>query len=51
MTIKPLVVYFSRGGKTKKVAESIAQELQCETVNTAESASDLSGIRFAYCWK
>jgi flavodoxin len=51
MTTKPLVVYFSKGGKTKKVAESIAQELQCETVNTAESASDLSGIRFAYCWK
>jgi flavodoxin len=44
MTTKPLVVYFSKGGKTKKVAESIAQELQCETVNTADSAPDLSGI-------
>ena len=44
MVAKPLVVYFSKGGKTGKVAESIAQELQCGTVNTAESAPNLSGV-------
>ena len=44
MTTKPLVAYFSKGGKTRKVAESLAQELQCGTVNTAESAPDLLGV-------
>ena len=44
MTTKPLVVYFSKGGKTKKVALAIAQELQCGTVDTAESVPDLSDV-------
>jgi flavodoxin len=44
MTRKPLVVYFSKGGKTKKIAETVAQELQCETVDTAESLPDLSDV-------
>jgi flavodoxin len=44
MTTKPLVVYFSKGGKTKKVAESIAQELQCQTINIMESTPDLSDL-------
>jgi flavodoxin len=44
MTTKPLVVYFSKGGKTKKVAESIAQELQCKTVDTKVSVPDLSDV-------
>ena len=44
MTTKPLVVYFSKGGKTKKVAESIAQELQCQTINIMESTPVLSDL-------
>ena len=42
MTTKPLIVYFSRGGKTKKIAEVIGQELQCGTADAAESVPDLS---------
>jgi flavodoxin len=42
--MKPLVVYFSKGGKTGKVAESIAQELQCQTVNIAENTPDLFDV-------
>jgi flavodoxin len=44
MTTKQLVVYFSKGGKTKKVAESIAQELQCQPINIVESTPDLSDL-------
>ncbi len=31
--MKPLVVYYSRGGKTRKVADAIAQQLGCEAIN------------------
>ena len=41
---KSLVVYFSRGGKTKKVAETIAQELECGNVDTAKTVPDLSEV-------
>jgi flavodoxin len=34
--MKFLVAYFSSGGKTKKVATAIAQELGCEAVDVAE---------------
>jgi len=44
MTTNPLVVYFSKGGKTKKVAESIAQGLQCKSVNIAESTPVLFDV-------
>ena len=44
MKTKPLVVYFSKGGKTKKVAEAIAQELQCVIVDAAKSTPDLSDV-------
>jgi flavodoxin len=41
--MKFLVVYFSRGGKTGKVAGAIAQELRCEAVDVAKGAPDASG--------
>jgi len=39
-----LVVYFSRGGKTRKVAEAIAQELGCKSVDINRETPDLSGV-------
>jgi len=39
-----LVVYFSRGGKTRKVAEAIAQELGCEAVDAKKETPDVSGV-------
>jgi len=39
-----LVVYFSRGGKTRKVAEAIAQELECEAVDVKKETPDVSGV-------
>ena len=39
-----LVVYFSRGGKTRKVAEAIAQELGCEAVDVKKETPDASGV-------
>ena len=39
-----LVVYFSRGGKTRKVAEAIAQELECEAVDAKKETPDVSGV-------
>jgi len=39
-----LVVYFSRGGKTRKVAEAIAQELGCEAVDVKKETPDVSGV-------
>lgn len=39
-----LVVYFSRGGNTRKVAEAIAQELGCKSVDIKKETPDLSGV-------
>jgi flavodoxin I len=39
-----LVVYFSRGGKTRKVAEAIAQELGCEAIDVKKETPDVSGV-------
>ncbi len=39
-----LVVYFSRGGKTRKVADAIAQELGCEAVDVKKETPDVSGV-------
>ena len=39
-----LVVYFSRGGKTRKVAEAITQELGCEAVDVKKETPDVSGV-------
>ncbi|MCJ7610507.1 flavodoxin [Candidatus Bathyarchaeota archaeon] len=44
--MKFLVVYFSRGGKTRKVAMTIAHELGCETIDLAEESPDLSRTGF-----
>ncbi len=35
-----LVAYLSRSGKTKKIAEAIAQELECEIVNLKKQTPD-----------
>lgn len=42
--MKFLVVYFSRGGKTKKVAEAIAQELECTAIDVKKGTPDVSGV-------
>jgi len=39
-----LVVYFSRGGKTRKVAEAIAQELECKSVDITKETPDVSEV-------
>ena len=39
-----LVVYFSRGGKTRKVAEAIAQELGCKAVDIKKETPDVSEV-------
>lgn len=41
--MKFLVVYFSRGGKTRKVAEAIAQQLGCAAVDIRETP-DVAGV-------
>lgn len=38
-----MVVYFSRGGKTRRIAEAIAEELGCEAIDAVEGKPDLSG--------
>jgi len=43
-TMESLVVYFSRGGKTRKVAEAIAQELGCKSVDINKETPALSGV-------
>ena len=40
--MESLVVYFSRGGKTKKVAEAIAQELGCTAIDIKQETPDPS---------
>ena len=42
--MKSLVVYFSRGGKTRRVAEAIAQELGCRSVDITQETPDLSEV-------
>ncbi|MGD8505133.1 MAG: flavodoxin domain-containing protein [Candidatus Bathyarchaeota archaeon] len=42
--MKSLVVYYSRGGKTRKVAEAIAQQLGCEAVDVERETPDVSGV-------
>ena len=42
--MESLVVYFSRGGKTKKVAEEIAQELGCTAIDIKQETPDPSGV-------
>ena len=42
--MKFLVVYFSRGGRTKKVAEAIAQELGCEANDVKKSTPSVSEV-------
>lgn len=39
-----LVVYYSRGGKTRKIADAIAQEMGCEAVDLKNAAPDASGV-------
>ncbi len=42
--MKSLVVYFSRGGNTRKIAEAIAAELATEAVDVAKQRPDVSGV-------
>ena len=42
--MKFLVVYFSRGGKTRKVAKVIAQQLGCNAVDVEKETPDVSGV-------
>jgi flavodoxin len=42
--MKFLVVYFSKGGKTRKVAEAIAQELNCKAVDLTKDTPDVSEV-------
>lgn len=39
-----MVVYFSRGGKTRKVAEAIARELGCEAVDLKKEIPDVLAV-------
>ena len=43
-TMKSSVVYFSRSGKTRKVAEAVAKELGCKSVDITKETPDLSGV-------
>jgi len=38
--MKSLVVYYSRGGKTRKVADTIAQQLGCKAVDVEKEIPD-----------
>ncbi|UCH32307.1 MAG: flavodoxin [Candidatus Bathyarchaeota archaeon] len=42
--MESIVVYFSRGGKTRKVAEAIAQELGCKSVDIKKETPEVSGV-------
>ncbi len=39
-----LIAYYSKGGKTRKVAEAISQGLGCETFDLEKGTPDLSGV-------
>ena len=41
--MKFMVIYYSRGGKTRKVAEAIAQQLGCAAVDLKETP-DVAGV-------
>lgn len=41
-----LVVYSSKGGKTRKVAEAIGEALGCKAVDADKEAPDLTGVDF-----
>lgn len=40
--MKSLVVYYSKGGKTRKVAEAIAQELNCKAIDVKKETPNFS---------
>jgi len=42
--MKSLVAYYSRGGKTAKVANAIAAELSCEAVDVMKGKPDVTGV-------
>ncbi len=42
--MKSVVVYFSRGGSTRKIAEAIAAELASEAVDVTKQKPDVSGV-------
>ena len=42
--MKALVVYYSRGGNTRKIAEAMAQELGCKVFDVKKETPDVSGI-------
>ena len=42
--MKSLVVYFSKGGKTRKVAEAIAQELNCQAIDIKKKIPDIAAV-------
>jgi flavodoxin len=42
--MKALVVYYSRGGNTRKIAEAMAQELGCIAVDVMKETPDVSGL-------
>lgn len=42
--MKTLVVYYSRGGSTRKIAEAMAQELKCKLVDVMKETPDVSDL-------
>ncbi len=42
--MKSLVVYFSKCGKTRKVAEAIAQGMSCEAIDVKKETPDVTGV-------
>jgi menaquinone-dependent protoporphyrinogen IX oxidase len=42
--MKFLVVYYSRGGKTRRVTEVIAQQLRCAVVDLERETPDIAGV-------
>jgi len=42
--MKALVVYYSKGGKTRKVAEAISTGLECGALDVGRDACDAAGL-------